>query len=41
MSSQHDDYVAYHNTVNAQNRSNYEVKYRLNRANTCSYYCHI
>ena len=29
MSSQHDDYVAYHNTVNAQNRSNYEVKYRL------------
>ena len=29
MSSQHDDYVTYHNTVNAQNRSNYEVKYRL------------
>lgn len=29
MSSQHDDYVSYHNTVNAQNRSNYEVKYRL------------
>ena len=29
MSSQHNDYVAYHNTVNAQNRSNYEVKYRL------------
>ena len=29
MSSQHDDYVAYHNTVNAQNRSNYEIKYRL------------
>ena len=29
MSSQHEDYVAYHNTVNAQNRSNYEVKYRL------------
>ena len=29
MSSQHDDYVTYHNTVNAQNRSNYESKYRL------------
>ena len=29
MSSQHDDYVAYHNTVSAQNRSNYETKYRL------------
>ena len=29
MSSQHDDYVAYHNTVNAQNRSNYQTKYRL------------
>lgn len=29
MSSRHDDYVTFHNTVNAQNRSNYEIKYRL------------
>ena len=31
MSSQHEDYVAFHSTVNAQNRSNYEVKYQLIR----------
>ena len=31
MSSQHEDYVAFHNTVNTQNRSNYEVKYQLIR----------
>ncbi|MCY3721068.1 MAG: hypothetical protein OXG97_02490 [Candidatus Poribacteria bacterium] len=31
MSSQHEDYVAFHSTVNTQNRSNYEVKYQLIR----------
>ena len=31
MSSQHEDYVVFHSTVNAQNRSNYEVKYQLIR----------
>ena len=31
MSSQHEDYVTFHSTVNTQNRSNYEVKYQLIR----------
>ena len=28
MSSQHEDHRIYHSTVNAQNRSNYEIKYQ-------------
>ena len=28
MSSQHEDYKEFHSTVNAQNRSNYEIKYQ-------------
>ena len=31
MSSQHEDYVTFHSTVNTQNRSNYEAKYQLIR----------